>query len=108
MWECGVDLEGKWSAEREKRLAHGGQNCIDGPGLTVVAWVQENKEGKPQFGRAPRCIVLAPTRELAKQVEREFQASGPGLSLGCFYGGVSPPLAYLSLSMLLICAGNPF
>lgn len=38
-------------------------------------------------GRAPRCIVLAPTRELAKQVEREFAASAPGLNVGCFYGG---------------------
>jgi len=49
------------------------------------------------MGRSPRCIVLAPTRELAKQVEREFQASGPGLSLGCFYGGSHynffPPLS---------------
>ncbi|KAK9807696.1 hypothetical protein WJX72_006359 [[Myrmecia] bisecta] len=43
---------------------------------------------RPRRGRAPRCIVLAPTRELAKQVEREFQASGPGLTVGCYYGGV--------------------
>ena len=38
-------------------------------------------------GRTPRCIVLAPTRELANQVEREFAASAPTLSVGCFYGG---------------------
>ena len=38
-------------------------------------------------GRTPRCIVLAPTRELANQVEREFAASAPTLAVGCFYGG---------------------
>ena len=27
-------------------------------------------------GRTPRCIVLAPTRELANQVEREFAGIG--------------------------------
>jgi ATP-dependent RNA helicase DDX21 len=33
--------------------------------------------------------VLAPTRELAKQVEREFMESAPMLSTVCVYGGVS-------------------
>jgi ATP-dependent RNA helicase DDX21 len=33
--------------------------------------------------------VLAPTRELAKQVEREFMESAPMLSTICVYGGVS-------------------
>ena len=50
----------------------------------------------PQRGRTPRCIILAPTRELAKQVEREFQESAPGLTVGCFYGGKTcPALAFL-------------
>eukprot|EP00850_Spirogloea_muscicola_P020345 SM000213S06810 [mRNA] locus=s213:40998:47444:- [translate_table: standard] len=40
-------------------------------------------------GRAPRCLVLAPTRELAKQVEREFVESAPHLACLCVYGGVS-------------------
>lgn len=39
-------------------------------------------------GRAPRALVLAPTRELAKQVEREFMESAPMLSTICVYGGV--------------------
>lgn len=30
---------------------------------------------------------MAPTRELAKQVEREFQQAAPGLKTGCYYGG---------------------
>ena len=37
--------------------------------------------------RSPGCIVLAPTRELAKQVEREFAATGPTLRTACVYGG---------------------
>lgn len=40
-------------------------------------------------GRSPRALVLAPTRELAKQVEREFMESAPMLSTVCVYGGVS-------------------
>lgn len=39
-------------------------------------------------GRSPRALVLAPTRELAKQVEREFMESAPMLSTVCVYGGV--------------------
>lgn len=34
-------------------------------------------------------MVLAPTRELAKQVEKEFIESAPYLSTVCIYGGVS-------------------
>ena len=37
--------------------------------------------------REPRCIVLAPTRELAKQVEREFAETAPRLRTACVYGG---------------------
>ncbi|EIE18444.1 DEAD-domain-containing protein [Coccomyxa subellipsoidea C-169] len=50
--------------------------------------LKENSQSPPQRGRSPRCIILAPTRELAKQVEKEFQESAPGLNVGCFYGGV--------------------
>ncbi|XP_031282105.1 DEAD-box ATP-dependent RNA helicase 53, mitochondrial-like [Pistacia vera] len=38
-------------------------------------------------GRNPLCLVLAPTRELAKQVDKEFQESAPGLDTICVYGG---------------------
>ena len=53
-----------------------------------VVFVQENAQSPPRSGRTPRCIILAPTRELAKQVEREFQDSSPSLTVGCYYGGV--------------------
>eukprot|EP00897_Mesotaenium_endlicherianum_P005095 jgi/Mesen1/4613/ME000234S03864 len=51
---------------------------------------QENNEDRNarRFGRGPRSIVLAPTRELAKQVEREFTESAPNLVTLCVYGGV--------------------
>ncbi|XP_021812552.1 DEAD-box ATP-dependent RNA helicase 53-like [Prunus avium] len=38
-------------------------------------------------GRNPLALVLAPTRELAKQVEKEFHESAPGLDTICVYGG---------------------
>lgn len=38
-------------------------------------------------GRAPKCLVLAPTRELAKQVEREILETAPNLGTACVYGG---------------------
>ncbi|XP_060187242.1 DEAD-box ATP-dependent RNA helicase 53, mitochondrial-like isoform X1 [Lycium barbarum] len=39
-------------------------------------------------GRNPLALVLAPTRELAKQVDKEFFESAPGLDTLCVYGGV--------------------
>uniref|UniRef100_A0A7N0TYG8 Uncharacterized protein n=1 Tax=Kalanchoe fedtschenkoi TaxID=63787 RepID=A0A7N0TYG8_KALFE len=38
-------------------------------------------------GRFPLGIVLAPTRELAKQVEKEFYEAAPHLDTLCVYGG---------------------
>ncbi|CAN4076770.1 unnamed protein product [Withania somnifera] len=40
-------------------------------------------------GRLPKVLVLAPTRELANQVEKEMKESAPYLSTICIYGGVS-------------------
>lgn len=40
-------------------------------------------------GYLPRVLVLAPTRELAKQVEKEIKESAPYLNTVCVYGGVS-------------------
>ncbi|KAL7119788.1 hypothetical protein ACP275_02G083500 [Erythranthe tilingii] len=49
----------------------------------------ENERGSLRRGRFPKVLVLAPTRELAKQVEKEFTESAPYLSTVCIYGGVS-------------------
>lgn len=38
-------------------------------------------------GRNPLAIVLAPTRELARQVDKEFYESAPSLDTLCVYGG---------------------
>ncbi|KAI3781051.1 hypothetical protein L2E82_11050 [Cichorium intybus] len=43
------------------------------------------KNGK---GRNPLAIILAPTRELARQVEKEFYEAAPNLDTLCVYGGV--------------------
>ncbi|KAJ8364984.1 hypothetical protein SKAU_G00138150 [Synaphobranchus kaupii] len=40
-------------------------------------------------GRAPKVLVLAPTRELAIQVSRDFKDVTKRLSVSCFYGGSS-------------------
>lgn len=59
-------------------------------------------------GRAPRALVLAPTRELAKQVEREFMESAPMLSTICVYGGVSITLQQRQLQRGVdIAVGTP-
>ncbi|XP_075098495.1 DEAD-box ATP-dependent RNA helicase 53, mitochondrial-like [Nicotiana tabacum] len=44
-----------------------------------------NKKGR---GRNPLALILAPTRELARQVEKEFYESAPVLDTLCVYGGV--------------------
>ncbi|CAI0439826.1 unnamed protein product [Linum tenue] len=38
-------------------------------------------------GRNPLALVMAPTRELARQVEKEFRESAPKLDTICLYGG---------------------
>ncbi|XP_052207992.1 DEAD-box ATP-dependent RNA helicase 53, mitochondrial-like [Diospyros lotus] len=39
-------------------------------------------------GRNPLALILAPTRELARQVDKEFYESAPKLDSICVYGGV--------------------
>ena len=53
--------------------------------------------------------MLAPTRELAKQVEREFQECAPRLALGCFYGGnrVFCCAAYCNWQAIQSCIDTP-
>jgi ATP-dependent RNA helicase DDX21 len=44
------------------------------------------RRGRPT-GRKPRAVVVAPTRELAKQVQREFERIAPDLVSLAVYGG---------------------
>lgn len=62
-------------------------------------------------GRAPRVLVMAPTRELARQVCNEFEAIGPKLATLCIYGGTPyEPQRKLSCmsSLLQLVACNLF
>ncbi|CAL9132304.1 unnamed protein product, partial [Musa acuminata var. zebrina] len=61
-------------------------------GIPIIKRLSEADLGRKtsrQSGRLPRVLVLAPTRELAKQVEKEIDESAPYLSTVCVYGGVS-------------------
>ncbi|AAT89893.1 RNA helicase [Leifsonia xyli subsp. xyli] len=54
-------------------------------------WAESGKSGgKRQTGRAPRALILAPTRELALQIDRTVQpiARSVGLFTTQIYGGV--------------------
>ncbi|CAF1903251.1 unnamed protein product [Brassica napus] len=39
-------------------------------------------------GKNRLCLVLAPTRELARQVEKEFREFASSLDTICLYGGI--------------------
>ncbi|KAH9303809.1 hypothetical protein KI387_008213, partial [Taxus chinensis] len=56
-------------------------------GIPIMDKIIQNgrKNGR---GFNPLALVLAPTRELARQVEKEFMASAPCLDTLCCYGGV--------------------
>ncbi|KAG0521697.1 hypothetical protein BDA96_08G183200 [Sorghum bicolor] len=72
----GRDMVGRAKTGTGKTLAFG---------IPILdAIIRHNEKYKP--GKFPLAIVLAPTRELAKQVEREFLDSSP-LETLCVYGG---------------------
>ncbi|XP_008798630.2 DEAD-box ATP-dependent RNA helicase 3B, chloroplastic [Phoenix dactylifera] len=60
-------------------------------GIPIIKRLAEDNERQSvsRRGRLPRVLVLAPTRELAKQVEKEIKESAPYLGTVCVYGGVS-------------------
>jgi len=57
--------------------------------LPIIESLLSNPSNRTDRSRNPRCIVLAPTRELANQVEKEIQATVPSLRTLCVYGGVA-------------------
>jgi superfamily II DNA/RNA helicase len=60
-------------------------------GAPIVERLMENQGGKNRkMGRAPRALILAPTRELAMQIDRTVQpiARSVGLFTTTIYGGV--------------------
>ncbi|KAJ4969345.1 hypothetical protein NE237_016046 [Protea cynaroides] len=61
-------------------------------GIPIIKCLTVDDEGlslSRRLGCLPRLLVLAPTRELAKQVEKEIKESAPYLNTVCVYGGAS-------------------
>ncbi|KAL7841834.1 hypothetical protein SRHO_G00255250 [Serrasalmus rhombeus] len=56
--------------------------------IPLVEKLQSGPEDKRR-GRPPKVLVLAPTRELAIQVARDFKDVTRKLSVVCFYGGTA-------------------
>ncbi|THF99715.1 DEAD-box ATP-dependent RNA helicase 3, chloroplastic-like [Camellia sinensis] len=57
--------------------------------IPILKQLTEDERSSQRRGQLPRMLVLAPTRELAKQVEKEIKESAPYLNAVCVYGGVS-------------------
>ncbi|XP_070544483.1 nucleolar RNA helicase 2-like [Ptychodera flava] len=51
--------------------------------------IENLQDVEPKGGRPPKVLVMAPTRELAKQVSEDFESVGPYLSTVCIYGGTA-------------------
>lgn len=79
----GNDLVGRARTGQGKTLA------FVLPILESLTRSETFKVQRRQHGRAPSVLVLAPTRELAKQVHEDFELYGSfvGLSTVCVYGG---------------------
>ncbi|XP_039029290.1 DEAD-box ATP-dependent RNA helicase 3, chloroplastic-like [Hibiscus syriacus] len=69
-------------------------------GIPIIKRLTEDDAGRSRrmSGQLPRVLVLAPTRELAKQVEKEIKDSAAYLNTVCVYGGVSYTIQRSALS----------
>ncbi|XP_024519673.1 DEAD-box ATP-dependent RNA helicase 3A, chloroplastic [Selaginella moellendorffii] len=77
----GVDLIARAKTGTGKTLAFG---------IPIMDRIYRSRsKSQRRSFRGPAALVLAPTRELAKQVETEFMESGKELATVCVYGGVS-------------------
>jgi ATP-dependent RNA helicase DDX21 len=95
----GKDLIGRAKTGSGKTLAFAlpviegilAENRAGGPDAGAASADGVRGRGRPArgAGRTPRCIVLAPTRELANQVSKEFESACPSLVVRSVYGGVS-------------------
>ena len=57
--------------------------------LPMIETFFKEKHDNRTYGRKPAGLIMAPTRELAIQVSKEFQATGPHLKVLTVYGGSS-------------------
>ena len=79
----GKDLLGRARTGTGKTLAFA---------LPIIEILKQKKKADPasfsKRGRSPSVLVMAPTRELANQVAKEFVSIASDLSCLCVYGGV--------------------
>ncbi|WP_082462398.1 DEAD/DEAH box helicase [Agromyces sp. Leaf222] len=83
----GRDVLGRGKTGSGKTIAFGAPTVE----RLMTLWAQSGKAGgKRQMGRKPRALILAPTRELALQIDRTVQpiAQSVGLFTTQIYGGV--------------------
>lgn len=50
-------------------------------------YLEQKNQPRATFGRPPKVVCLSPTRELARQIAKEFDVVAPGLRSVCIYGG---------------------
>ncbi|MEJ3406139.1 DEAD/DEAH box helicase [Rathayibacter sp. YIM 133350] len=84
---AGKDVLGRGKTGSGKTIAFGAP-LVE---RLMTMWAESGKSGgKRQFGRKPRALILAPTRELALQIDRTVQpiAQSVGLFTTQIYGGV--------------------
>ncbi|ANF31740.1 RNA helicase [Leifsonia xyli] len=84
---AGKDVLGRGRTGSGKTIAFGAPMVE----RLMQLWAESGKSGgKRQMGRAPRALILAPTRELALQIDRTVQpiARSVGLFTTQIYGGV--------------------
>jgi superfamily II DNA/RNA helicase len=84
---AGKDVLGRGRTGSGKTIAFGAPLAE----RLMKLWADSGKAGgKRQLGRAPRALILAPTRELALQIDRTVQpiARSVGLFTTQIYGGV--------------------
>jgi superfamily II DNA/RNA helicase len=83
----GRDVLGRGRTGSGKTIAFGAPTVE----RLMKLWAEQGKSGgKRQMGRKPRALILAPTRELALQIDRTVQpiAQSVGLFTTQVYGGV--------------------
>ncbi|WP_157416298.1 DEAD/DEAH box helicase [Agromyces allii] len=83
----GRDVLGRGKTGSGKTIAFGAPTVE----RLMKLWAESGKSGgKRQMGRRPRALILAPTRELALQIDRTVQpiAQSVGLFTTQIYGGV--------------------
>ncbi len=83
----GRDVLGRGKTGSGKTIAFGAPTVE----RLMKLWAESGKSGgKRQMGRKPRALILAPTRELALQIDRTVQpiAQSVGLFTTQIYGGV--------------------